>query len=186
MPSFGIVRVYKIYCDRGILMTDISMVLLMLVVAMGLQSGITFFQIKAYEKILSELKGKGLLGIGSQRGGFFRKGDIVVISFDRALGVVNDCRRMQGIGSFQKFHIFSEWIGLDLEQLQEIANEENERVMTRRDKKKEELHGIYKGRHAALYQAVDAIVHRLETDAQAEQAKKDSVAEVVLSKGVDE
>lgn len=149
-------------------MTSTSAILLMLVVAMGLQSAITFFQIKVYQKTLHELKGEGLLGIGSRRGGLLQKGDIVIVSFDRTAGTVNDCRRMQGITSFQKFKAIPEWIGLDLDELHEIAKAENERVMKRSDKKKEELHGIQKGKYAALYQAVDAIIDRLQTDEQVE------------------
>ncbi|MFI3174688.1 MAG: transcriptional regulator GutM [Bacillota bacterium] len=146
-----------------------GVVLLMLVVAMILQSVITFFQIKAYHRNLNEMKGKGLLGIGSRRGGFLQKGDIVIVSFDRAMGKVIDCRRMHGITSFQKFKVVPEWIGLDLEAIGAIAKEENEKVMSRKDKRYEEMQGLQKGKYAALYQAVDAIGERLKADEQKEE-----------------
>ncbi len=129
-----------------------NFVLLLMVFAFFLQSVFAFFQIVAYRNALREMKGKGVLGIGSQRGGVFKKGEIFIVSYDRNADCVNDCRYMRGIASLQRFSTAHEYIGLDWNEMVVFAQKSS--PVTEEALRKS----------SALYQAVYAISKRLESE----------------------
>lgn len=152
-------------------------ILILMVIAFFTQSAFAFFQVRAYQKTLNEMRGKGLLGIGSRKV-FMQKGDIVILSYDRVSGTIYDARRMLGVTIFQRFRVVEEWIGLTLAEIEEVAQIQDEKLNAKSKRKNRE--GSNARRYAALLQAVMAIQNHLKNeilDAQ-EKAEESAIEEV--------
>ena len=52
-----------------------------LFMAMSLQVFLGFIQVKAYKRAMESLRGTGIVGLGHTKGGWTKKGKIVVLSY---------------------------------------------------------------------------------------------------------
>lgn len=81
-------------------------------VAWLIQSILTYFQVKDYQRTSAELAKQGRLIIGSQRG-FISKGAILLMSVDDKLNI-SDCRLLNGITVTARFKRFESLIGKNI------------------------------------------------------------------------
>lgn len=131
---------------------------------MVIQSALTAFQIKAYQRTIRELKGSGILGIGFKRS-MFRPGEIIVLSYSRADKKVYKCRRLKGSTVFQRFKDVKDYEGITLEEIREIGIGLDAQVNKRLRKKEPYNPAVPDKKKGALIQAVEAIDNRLRSEA---------------------
>lgn len=137
---------------------------------MTVQSLMAARQVQGYKKAIDALKGKGLLGIGARKG-ILKAGQIVIVSLDRAEGKINGCKILRGITVFEKFKDATEYIGLTLDQLREIAIKEDAEINKKMRIKKPYDPTVPDRKKAALIQAVEAIDYRIIQDSKKEEQK---------------
>ncbi|MDI6601229.1 MAG: transcriptional regulator GutM [Thermoanaerobacteraceae bacterium] len=86
--------------------------LLVIGVVWLIQSILTYFQIKDYQRTSMELAKQGRLLIGAQRG-YLSKGAILVMSIDEKFNI-SDCRLLNGITVMARFKKFESLIGKNI------------------------------------------------------------------------
>lgn len=131
---------------------------------MSIQGLLTIFQVKSYRKAVSELKGKGLLGFGTRKS--YRGGQVLIISYERKLGIINACKCLKGISVFEKFKNEDKYIGLTLEQARALGIEEDGKLNKRLRIKKPYDPNVLDRKKGALIQAIEAIDLRLAREEQ--------------------
>lgn len=77
-----------------------------------IQSILTYFQIRDYQKISIELANQGKLIIGAKRG-YLSKGTIIAMTIDNNYNII-DCRLLNGISVLARFRKFEILIGKNL------------------------------------------------------------------------
>lgn len=142
-------------------------IFIFLFLGMCLQGLLTFFQVKSYQRAMGSMKGKGLLGIGHRKG-VLTGGQILILSYDRKSGTINNCQTMQGISAFERFKTAEPYLGLTLKEVKELAILEDQKLNKPKKNKKKEAKEIAPQKRGALLQAVNAI----ETHMKKEQRQK--------------
>lgn len=131
-------------------------IIVLIFVGMCLQGLLTFFQVKNYQRAMESLKGKGLLGVGFRRG-VLKGGQILILSYDRSVGKINNCKMMRGITSFERFKTADAYIGLSLDEVRKLAILEDRKINKPAKIKKEAAKKVPLQKRGALFQAVKAI-----------------------------
>ncbi len=132
-------------------------IIVLIFVGMCLQGLLTFFQVKNYQRAMESLKGKGLLGVGFRRG-VLKGGQILILSYDRSAGKINNCKMMRGITSFERFKTADAYIGLSLDEVRKLAILEDRKINKPAKIKKETANKkVPLQKRGALFQAVKAI-----------------------------
>lgn len=138
------------------------------------QSFLTWRQFKNYQTTVIQMRGRGLiLGIGLRKGGLKPGGgSITVVAWDENADRITACRRLQGIGLWQRFAPTTEFDGLSLNELRRLALAEDYRLNRRqRDKQPySPLDPDKKRRKGSLLQAVEAIDAHLKKELLAEES----------------
>jgi len=160
---------------------------------MVLQSLLTYFQYKNYQKALDSMREKGkLLGIGLRKGGFNLKGGaIIIIGMDRGTKRIVECKKLEGIAMWKRFETITLYDGLSLNEIREVGIAEDFEINRRkREKEAYSANALDKKRKkGALIQAIEALDKRLSNEATAvqyqeqrkEQRKKADEARVTLA-----
>jgi len=107
----------------------------------------------------------GLLGIGARKGRI-RPGEIVILSYDIETKKINACKRLRGITVFERFKDTPEFIGLSLDEVCGIGITEDAKINRRYRSKHPYDPNEPSKKKAALIQATEAIVRRLERDSK--------------------
>ncbi|WP_050740272.1 transcriptional regulator GutM [Acetobacterium bakii] len=142
-------------------------------VMMVLQSLLTYFQYRNYQKAVDSMREKGkLLGIGLRKGGFNLKGgSIVILGLDRDTKQIVDCKKLEGIAIWKRFEAITLYNGLSLKEVREIGIAEDYEINRRqREKAAYSLGALDKKRKkGALIQAIEALDKRLLSEATAKR-----------------
>lgn len=98
------------------------------------QGILTYWQIKHYRKTLTQLKTKGRVFIGQEKGKLGAGSIVLLVADDN--DTIIDIQEMKGITVFDKFKKIDTYIGKTLEDLiLELSNQEKETVTTKAIKK---------------------------------------------------
>lgn len=135
-----------------------------LFMAMSLQVFLGFIQVKAYKRAMESLRGTGIVGLGHTKGGWTKKGKIVVLSYSPGKDQVTGCKIMKGISVFAKFKVVHDYDGLNWKQLEEKGKEEDVTEFRRYRKKHAYDATEYSKKKGALIQAVEAIQGRMDRE----------------------
>jgi len=140
-------------------------------VMMVLQSLLTYFQYRNYQKAVDSMREKGkILGIGLRKGGFsLRGGSIVILGLNRNTQRIVDCQKLEGIAMWKRFEVTTRYDGLSLEEVREVGIAEDYEINRRRREKEAYSPGALdkKRKKGALIQAVEALDKRLSNEASA-------------------
>jgi glucitol operon activator protein len=99
-----------------------------------LQGVMTYWQIKNYRKTLTQLKNKGKVYVGHEKGKF-KAGSIVLIAVDDK-DIIIDMKEMKGFTVFDRFKTRNMYIGKTVEELVgELTTIEKDTVTTKALKK---------------------------------------------------
>ncbi len=139
-------------------------------ILMIVQTFFAILQIKAYQKELKSLVGKGILGIG-QKKGFLSQGEILILCYDRNKDKVITCRSMKGITVFNRFKEKKNIAGLSLDEVKKIAKDEDDIINKKLRQKVPYDEKVPDKRKCALLQAVEAVNLRLQREGNGEEAK---------------
>ncbi len=142
-------------------------IIALIFIGMCLQGLLTFYQVKSYQNAMGSLKGKGLLGVGYRRG-VLKGGQILILSYDRNSGTINNCKTMRGITSFERFKTADDYIGLSLNEIKKLAILEDQKLNKPQKTIKDGSKKVAPQKRGALLQAVEAI----ETHMKKEQRQK--------------
>ncbi|SHJ36716.1 glucitol operon activator protein [Geosporobacter subterraneus DSM 17957] len=99
------------------------------VIAFGLlilQGVLSFNQIKNYQIRIKELKKKGLVGIGREKG-LLRAGNITILVCNKQ-GKIIAAEKMEGITVFSRFREIDSLKGMTLQQLKEIYTDKKKNI----------------------------------------------------------
>lgn len=138
-------------------------------IMMILQSALTYFQFKNYQKAVDSVRKKGiLLGIGLRKGGFNLKGGaIVILALERVSNRIVGCKKLEGIAMWKRFEARSLYDGLALNEIREMGIAEDLEINRRRREKESYSSDALdkKRKKGALIQAVEALDKRLTKEA---------------------
>ncbi|AOT71131.1 transcriptional regulator GutM [Geosporobacter ferrireducens] len=112
-----------------------------------LQGIFSFKQIKNYQIRIKELKMKGLVGIGREKG-FLRAGNITILVCSKQ-GKVITGEQMEGITVFSRFREIDSLAGMSLSQLKKIYTEKKKNAASK-----------------AMLQAIDTLERAVESHEQ--------------------
>lgn len=99
------------------------------VIAFGLlilQGVLSFNQIKNYQIRIKELKKKGLVGIGREKG-LLRAGNITILVCNKQ-GKIITAEKMEGITVFSRFWEIDSLKGMTLQELKEIYTDKKKNI----------------------------------------------------------
>ncbi len=94
-----------------------------------LQGIFSFNQIKNYQTRIKELKKKGLVGIGREKG-FLRAGNITILVCNKQ-GKVLVGEKMEGITVFSRFREIDSLAGISLQKLKETYSEKKKNAASK-------------------------------------------------------
>ena len=112
-----------------------------------LQGVFSFNQIKNYQTRIKELKKKGLVGIGREKG-FLRAGNITILVCNKQ-GKIIIGEKMEGITVFSRFREIDSLTGLSLQKLKEMYSEKKKNAASK-----------------AMLQAIDSLEKTIKSDEQ--------------------
>jgi glucitol operon activator protein len=128
---------------------------------------LSFFQVRRYQQAIKKWRGKGILGIGQQKG-LLKPGEILILVYSRAEDKVVSVQSMKGYTIFAAFREVKDYGGLSLDELRAAGLEADAKEFRGYRKKHPYNPTELTKKKGALIQAVEAVDRYIKREKEKE------------------